>query len=85
MKHIHDISYPENWGNMKNLENYYKSLADKFITKDNLKRTNRFKTIQEAEEYYMGKFANTNNMHGEEDEMLERWLSEQEIEEVKGQ
>lgn len=45
----------------------------------------RFKTVEEAEEYFMGKYAYTNNMHGEEDERLERWLSEQDIEETKGQ
>lgn len=42
-----------------------------------------FKTIQEAEEYFMGKFAYTNNAHNEEDSRMERWLSEQKIEECE--
>ncbi len=42
-----------------------------------------FKTIKQAEDYFMGHYAQTNNMHGEEDARLDRWVEEQEIEELK--
>lgn len=43
----------------------------------------KFKTIKEAEDYYMATIAKNNNMHGEIESRLERWLEEQDIEEVK--
>jgi hypothetical protein len=42
----------------------------------------KFKTIEEAEDYYMSSLATTNNAHEEEDDKLDRWLEEQEIEEI---
>jgi hypothetical protein len=41
----------------------------------------KFKTYNEAEEYYFSNIAKTNNMHGEESANLENWLGEQNIEE----
>ncbi len=42
----------------------------------------KFKTLQEAEDYYFSNFARTNNMHDEETASLERWLEDQEINEL---
>lgn len=41
----------------------------------------KFKTYDEAENYYIGNLSATNNMHGEEDAKMERWVMEQEIDE----
>lgn len=41
----------------------------------------KFKTYDEAEDYYMGNLAATNNMHDEETAKMERWVMEQEINE----
>lgn len=45
----------------------------------------KFKTVEEAEDYYIGNLSATNNMHGEEDARMDRWLEDQEIEETKNQ
>ena len=42
----------------------------------------KFKTFKEAEDYYFYNLAQTNNMHGEEQKRLDRWMEEQEIEEI---
>jgi len=42
-----------------------------------------FKTIEEAEDYYMSNLASTNNSHEEEDSKMDRWLEDQNIEEVE--
>jgi hypothetical protein len=39
-----------------------------------------FKTYKEAEDYYLT-FSVTNNMHGEEDNKMENWVMEQEVDE----
>ena len=41
----------------------------------------KFNTIKEAEDYYFENLARTNNMHGEEDARLDRFIEEQEISE----
>jgi hypothetical protein len=41
-----------------------------------------FKTVEEAENYYMSHLAQTNNAHEEEDAKMDRWLEDQEIDEV---
>lgn len=41
----------------------------------------KFKTVEEAENFYIGNFAATNNSKGEEDAMMDRWVEAQEIEE----
>ena len=43
----------------------------------------KFKTIEEAENYYMSRYAKTNNMHDEETAKMERWLETQNIEETE--
>lgn len=42
-----------------------------------------FKTIEEAEDYYMSNLARTNNSKGEEDSRMERWLEDQQIDECE--
>jgi hypothetical protein len=40
-----------------------------------------FKTYKEAGDYYIGNLSATNNMHGEEDNKMENWVMEQNIDE----
>ena len=42
-----------------------------------------FKTIEEAENYYIEKYALTDNSKGEEDARMDRWIEDQDIDEVK--
>ena len=43
----------------------------------------KFKSIDEATKYFFSKIALTNNSHNEEEARLDKWLGEQEIEEIK--